>query len=266
MILKDEVASLRSLVVGFPEHGFVRTKEDNNVMIVDEGENIVETSVGKIRKSCGATSKAKRAATSKDKRGIDESDEGTPKAFYKKKVLLAVEESEDAEDKANKSVGKKKPVAMDESTRYEKYTNSDGFTVDPFRGKDEAVRIEAFKVALYVFQKQLGVSMNVTRMAKEQEWSKLHCGDLKSCEQFHADDVKLKLVGLIVSHGLNLVKSTYLTDSEQYFNVIADQEVQSNREDNVVNSKVERTSAQSHKVTHRPSIRIKKVGRLGICT
>ncbi|PON76972.1 hypothetical protein TorRG33x02_241570 [Trema orientale] len=81
----DEVASLRSLVVGFPEpvgqrnekeaektknalivevkrlvesvisHGFVRTKEDDNVMNVDEGENIVETSVGKIHKSSGAT-------------------------------------------------------------------------------------------------------------------------------------------------------------------------------------------------------------------
>ncbi|PON75075.1 hypothetical protein PanWU01x14_044270 [Parasponia andersonii] len=88
MILKEEFASLRSLVVGFPEHvgqrieeaektrnalivdvkrlvefvisqGYVRTKEDDNVMNVDEGENIIETSVGRIRKSSGATSKAK---------------------------------------------------------------------------------------------------------------------------------------------------------------------------------------------------------------
>ncbi|PON75076.1 Ulp1 protease family, C-terminal catalytic domain containing protein [Parasponia andersonii] len=301
--------------------------------------------------------------------------EGTLKkltAFYKK-VFSADEESEDAEHKVKKSVGKKKLVVMDESICYEKYTNSDGFTVGPFRGRDEAVRIEVFKVALFVFgntlkprwhymikvsvtkksiscllpngqllgciincysqilsheerckrakpkvwymptqvsQKQLGVSMNVTRMAKEQEWSRLHFGDLRSCEQdslavarhkiareevtremlrtldnlflfdikmgmpdgfefaefkinvqsdvpqqsngsdcglfvikfmeyiflseltaagFHADDVRLKLVGLIVSHDLNQVKSTCLTDCELHFNVIADQEVQSNR-------------------------------------
>ncbi|PON76973.1 Ulp1 protease family, C-terminal catalytic domain containing protein [Trema orientale] len=311
--------------------------------------------------------------------------EGTLKkltAFCKKKVLSTVEESEYAEHKAKKSVGKKKHVVIDESIWYEKYTNSDGFTVGPFRGRDEVVRIEVFKVTLFVFGNILEPSYEVAlygkvfvtkksigcllpsgqllgcildcysqilshkervrcKPAKPKVWymptqvsmlvpvlltdggghwflanvklmlrtidiwdslavtrhkiaheeatrEMLHTLDnlflfdikmgmpdgfkfvefkinvksdvpqhsngtdcglfvIKFMESiflselttvgFYTDDVRLKLVGLIVSHDLNQVKSTCLTDCEQHFNVIANQEVQSNGEDNVVKLK-----------------------------
>ncbi|PON40564.1 hypothetical protein TorRG33x02_340100 [Trema orientale] len=73
------IIEVKQLVESVISQRLVRTKEDDNVMNIDEGENIVEAFVGKIRKSCGTTSKAKRAVTSKGKRGVDESDKGTPK-------------------------------------------------------------------------------------------------------------------------------------------------------------------------------------------
>lgn len=55
------------------------TTKADNVMNIDEAENFVKISVGKILKTCKATSKANRASTSKGKRGVDQSDKGTPK-------------------------------------------------------------------------------------------------------------------------------------------------------------------------------------------
>ncbi|PON44550.1 hypothetical protein PanWU01x14_266280 [Parasponia andersonii] len=138
-------------------------------------------------------------------------------AFCKKKVPPAVVECEAIEVKDHKSIEKKKRVVMDDSTWYANFTNSDGSSVGPFRVRDEAVPIDVFKVALFVFsstlarsykvalygkvsitknsiecmlpsgqifgcQKQLSASMYVTRMARKQEWNKLHFDDLKTCE------------------------------------------------------------------------------------
>ncbi|PON56220.1 Ulp1 protease family, C-terminal catalytic domain containing protein [Parasponia andersonii] len=260
MVLKNKLATLRSIVVRFPDHvvkiiekeaektrntliievkkmvesvisqRFVRTKEDENMMSMDKGNDFVETFIENIRKSCRAISKAKSAATSKGKRIAEEFDEdtaigkelspfekdrhsskgslikeGTPVTkgsssleatlkdlteFCKKKMVPAMLKCEVVERKAKKSGGKKKHVLMDESTWYADFIKSNGFTVGPFKVGDEAACVEGFKGQ----QKQLGVCMNVTRMAREQEWSKLHLGDLKICEQM--------LVPVLLSDGV----------------------------------------------------------------
>ncbi|POO04115.1 hypothetical protein TorRG33x02_004190 [Trema orientale] len=187
MVLKNEVATLNSIVVG--------KKEDENVMSMDEGDDFVETSIENIRKSCEVTSKAKSAATSKDKRIGEEFDEeiaigeelspfekdrhsseGSPikeetlvtkdsssleatlkdlTAFYKKKMVLVMLKYEVVEKKSEKSSGKKKLMLMDESTSYADFTKSNGFTVGPFKVRDEAARVEVFKVAFFVLSNTL---------------------------------------------------------------------------------------------------------------
>ncbi|PON44225.1 Ulp1 protease family, C-terminal catalytic domain containing protein [Trema orientale] len=236
MVLKNEVATLRSIVVGFPDHvvkiiekeaektrntlivevkkmvesmisqRFVRTKEDENVLSMDEGDNFIETSIENIRMSCGATSKAKSAATSKGKRIAEEFDEettigeelspfekdryssegspikeGTPvtkgsssleatlkdlTALCKKKMVPVVLKCEVVERKAEKSSGNKKRVLMDESTWYADFTKSNGFTVGPFKVRDEAARVEVFKVAFFVLSSTLDSGYEVALYGK----------------------------------------------------------------------------------------------------
>ncbi|PON83849.1 Ulp1 protease family, C-terminal catalytic domain containing protein [Trema orientale] len=192
MVLKNEVATLSSIVVKFPDHvvkiiekktektrntliievkemvesvisqRFVRTKEDENVMSMDEGDDFVEISIENIRKSCGATSKAKSVATSKGKRIAEEFDEETAigeelSSFEKdrhsskrspskeKKMVPAVLKCEVIEREVEKSGGKKKRMLMDESTWYTDFTKSNIFTVSPFKVRDEVARVEVFK-------------------------------------------------------------------------------------------------------------------------
>ncbi|PON89207.1 hypothetical protein TorRG33x02_150700, partial [Trema orientale] len=51
------------------------------------------------------------------------------------------------------------------------------------------------------------------------------------CLQFNAEDVRLKLLALIVSHDLNKVKTTCLRDCEEHFHKFTENEWQSKGDD-----------------------------------
>ncbi|PON84686.1 hypothetical protein TorRG33x02_195130 [Trema orientale] len=142
MILKDKVTSLRSLVVGFPERvgqKIEKEAEKTRIALIVEVKQLAESVInqGFVR--------------TKGDDNVMNVDEGTPKGKQYSSFEEGRKSMEESPIKVGTSVAKGIPGKAGSPS---------------LEGRDEAVRIEVFKVALFIFNNTLEPSYKVALYGK----------------------------------------------------------------------------------------------------